>query len=67
MDKAEKIIEKGLTAEEHKLGDILKEYTDRFRDSYQNAMNAKKSVTSIVGTIARSKFDEANRLIESFN
>jgi hypothetical protein len=67
VDKAKKIAEDGLTAEERKLGDTLKEFANQIRDSYQKATKAKNTVISIVGTVARSKFEEANRLIDNYN
>lgn len=67
VDKAKDIAKNGLTAEERKFGDLLKEYKNRLKDSFENATNAKKAVTSIVKKVAKSKFDEANKLIANFN
>ena len=53
--------------EERKPGDTLKEYRDRLKDTYQNAMNAKQNLTSMTGNIARKQFQEVNNLIDRFN
>jgi hypothetical protein len=56
-------------AAEHgrKLGDTLKEYSSRIKDVYKMAVDAKRNLTSMTGTIARKQFDAANKLIDSFN
>ena len=67
IDKAKEVKEKGLTAEERKLGDTLKEYTDRIKDTYENVKNLKSNMLSMTGKISRKQFDEANKLIASYN
>ena len=64
---AEKFANKGLTAEERKLGDMLNEYSDRIKDDQRRAVNAKKYLISMTGTIARKQFLDVNNLIESYN
>jgi hypothetical protein len=67
VDKAKKTAENGLTAAERKLGDTLKEYTNRIKDAYQNATNAKKAVMSLTDKISEKQFNDANTLIDRFN
>jgi hypothetical protein len=65
VDKAKEIQEKG--PEERKLGDTLKEYTDRIKDTYENVKNLKSNMLSMTGKISRKQFDDANKLIARYN
>jgi hypothetical protein len=67
VDKAKEFREKGLTAEERKRGDTLKEYRDALKDAYNRVMNAKRDLTSMTGRISEKQFDDVNRLIDSYN
>jgi hypothetical protein len=67
VDKAKEIREKGLTAKERQLGDTLKEYTNRIKDTYENVKNLKSNLLSMTGKLSRKQFDEANKLIASYN
>jgi hypothetical protein len=67
VDKAKKIAEEGLTAEERKLGDTLNEYANRVRDAWQNAMSARKNLTGMTGNLTQKQFRDVNNLIDSFN
>ncbi len=67
VDKAKEFREKGLTAEERKRGDTLKEYRAALKDAYDRVMTAKRDLTSMTGTITRKQFQDVNNLIDSFN
>ena len=67
VDKAKKIVKDGVSAEERKVGDTLKEYANRVKDAYQNAVNAKKDLTSLTGNLTQKQFQSVNKLIDSFN
>ena len=67
VDKAKESMKEGLTAEEQKLGDTLKEYANRIKDVYKQAVDAKKNLTSMTGTIARKQFQDVNNAIDRFN
>jgi uncharacterized protein (UPF0297 family) len=66
-DKAKEIQKKGLTAEERKLGDTLKEYTKRIEDTFKNIKTLESKMKSTVGKISQKQFDEVNKLIASYN
>ena len=67
VDKAKEIQENGLAAKERHLGDTLKGYTDRIKNTYANVKKLKSNLLSMTGKISRKQFDEANKLIASYN
>jgi len=48
-------------------GDTLKEYGRRLKDSFDRVIDAKKTLTSGTNELAEKKFNEVNRLIDSYN
>ena len=46
---------------------MLNGYSDHIKDDHRRAVNAKKYLISMTGTIARKQFQDANNLIESYN
>lgn len=67
VDKARELEAKGLTAQERKRGDTLREYRDALKSAYDRAMNAKRNLTSMTGTVTQKQFRDVNNLIDSFN
>jgi len=67
IDNAKEINKKGLTADERKRGDTIKEYKAQLQAAGSRAMNAKRELTSMTGQLTNKQIDDANKLIGSFN
>ncbi len=66
VDKAKEIKKKGLTAEERKWGDTIKEYKDQIKEAFKRASHAKRELTSMTGQITLKQFHDVNKLINDF-
>jgi hypothetical protein len=70
VDKAKKIANGDASffeASERKLGDTIKEYKEMLKKSWNQAMEAKKTLTSGVGGLTDAKFKQVNGLIDRYN
>lgn len=52
---------------ERERGDTLKEYRDKIKESFDDAMNAKQKLTSLTGNISGEQYRKVIETINSFN